>query len=260
MSELRNRMTRDMKLAGLVEGTSEAYLRAVRQLAAYYMIPPDQLNERQAQDYLLYVRDDLGVAKGTFAHLLRAQVLLCPDSRLRVGAVHEKKVRSPRQKRLPDVRSDDDCRRLIATLEKPVYRGCFTLIYAYGLRIGEAIMHLHNHNYSEAVQLLESAVAENRDDAGLRALLANAYAGSGDMIKWWEHNQRLRPMDHDGMTPVERVYAARAFIIHPEDGYKLADEASHAKTWLPDRASHARTTTCRMGADEEDTPSGRMKR
>jgi integrase/recombinase XerD len=40
---------------------------------------------------------------------------------------------------LPDVRSDDDCRRLIATLEKPVYRGCFTLIYAYGLRITEAV-------------------------------------------------------------------------------------------------------------------------
>jgi integrase/recombinase XerD len=28
---------------------------------------------------------------------------------------------------------------LIATLKKPVYRGCFTLVYAYGLRIGEAI-------------------------------------------------------------------------------------------------------------------------
>jgi integrase/recombinase XerD len=28
---------------------------------------------------------------------------------------------------------------LIATLEKPVYRGCFALIYAYGLRISEAI-------------------------------------------------------------------------------------------------------------------------
>jgi integrase len=40
---------------------------------------------------------------------------------------------------LPDVRSDADCRRLIATLEKPVYRGCFTLIYAYGLRITEAV-------------------------------------------------------------------------------------------------------------------------
>jgi integrase/recombinase XerD len=40
---------------------------------------------------------------------------------------------------LPDVRSDDDCRRLIATLKKPIYRGCFTVIYAYGLRISEAI-------------------------------------------------------------------------------------------------------------------------
>jgi integrase/recombinase XerD len=40
---------------------------------------------------------------------------------------------------LPDVRSDADCRRLIATLEKPIYRGCFTLIYAYGLRITEAV-------------------------------------------------------------------------------------------------------------------------
>ena len=37
------------------------------------------------------------------------------------------------------MRSDEDCRRLIATLEKPVYRGCFTLIYAYGLRINEAV-------------------------------------------------------------------------------------------------------------------------
>ena len=40
---------------------------------------------------------------------------------------------------MPDVRTDEDCRRLIATLNKPIYRACFTLIYAYGLRIGEAI-------------------------------------------------------------------------------------------------------------------------
>ncbi len=41
---------------------------------------------------------------------------------------------------MPDVRSDDDCRRLIATLHQPLLRGCFTLIYAYGLRITEAII------------------------------------------------------------------------------------------------------------------------
>jgi hypothetical protein len=63
-------MIQDLKLAGLVEGTRREYLRAVRQLTAYYMVSPDRLIERQVQDYILYVRDDLGVAKGTFAPLL----------------------------------------------------------------------------------------------------------------------------------------------------------------------------------------------
>jgi hypothetical protein len=66
MSELSNRMLRDMQLAGLVQGTRQQYLRAVRQLAAYYMVPPDRLSERQVEQYVLYVRDELGVAKGTF--------------------------------------------------------------------------------------------------------------------------------------------------------------------------------------------------
>jgi hypothetical protein len=63
-------MIQDLKLAGLADGTGEAYLRAVRQLATYYMAPPDRLTERQVQDYILYVRDDLGIAKGTFQPLI----------------------------------------------------------------------------------------------------------------------------------------------------------------------------------------------
>ncbi len=67
MSELKNRMIQDLQLAGLVEGTRREYLRAVRQLSAYYMISPDRLSERNVEDYILYLRDELGVAKGTFA-------------------------------------------------------------------------------------------------------------------------------------------------------------------------------------------------
>jgi len=71
MSELRDRMIQDLKLAGLSErGTDKVYLRAVHQLAGYYMLPPDRLRERQVQDYILYVRDELGVAKGTFEPML----------------------------------------------------------------------------------------------------------------------------------------------------------------------------------------------
>jgi hypothetical protein len=66
MSKLRNRMIRDMELAGLAEGTQDQYLRAVHQLTAYYMVSPDHLSERNVEKYLLYIRDELGVAKGTF--------------------------------------------------------------------------------------------------------------------------------------------------------------------------------------------------
>ena len=66
MSRLRNRMIRDLQLAGLVEGSQQQYLRAVRQLTAYYMISPDRLSERNVEKYLLYIRDELGVARGTF--------------------------------------------------------------------------------------------------------------------------------------------------------------------------------------------------
>ncbi len=55
MSELRNRMIQDMVLAGLVEGSQVGYVRAVRQLTAYYMVSPDRLRERQVQDYLIYI-------------------------------------------------------------------------------------------------------------------------------------------------------------------------------------------------------------
>jgi len=70
MTELRQRMIRDMQLAGLVLGTRREYLRAVRQLAAHYMVSPDQLTEREVEIYLLYVRDHLNAARGTFDPIL----------------------------------------------------------------------------------------------------------------------------------------------------------------------------------------------
>jgi Phage integrase, N-terminal SAM-like domain len=67
MSKLRNRMIQDMKLAGLCESTQEVYLRAVHQLTAHYMVSPDRITERQVEKYILYLRDELGVATGTFS-------------------------------------------------------------------------------------------------------------------------------------------------------------------------------------------------
>ena len=47
MTELRTRMIEDMKLAGHSQGTQDAYIRVVRQLAGHYRISPDQLTGRR---------------------------------------------------------------------------------------------------------------------------------------------------------------------------------------------------------------------
>jgi hypothetical protein len=65
MSPLRARMIEDMILAGLAEGTQKHYVRAVRQLTAYYRRTPDQLSEEEVRHYLLHLRQR-GVARGTF--------------------------------------------------------------------------------------------------------------------------------------------------------------------------------------------------
>ena len=66
MTELRKRMIEDMQLAGLSQGTQDAYVRVVRKLAEHFHLSPDRLTERQLRDYLMHLREDRCVAKGTF--------------------------------------------------------------------------------------------------------------------------------------------------------------------------------------------------
>jgi hypothetical protein len=66
MTELRKRMIEDMRLAGHSQGTQDAYIRVVRQLAAHFRLSPDRLSERQLRDYLMRLREVRKVAKGTF--------------------------------------------------------------------------------------------------------------------------------------------------------------------------------------------------
>ena len=54
MTALRIRMIEDMQLRGFSERTQEAYVRAVRQLAAHYHKSPEQITEEELRQYFLY--------------------------------------------------------------------------------------------------------------------------------------------------------------------------------------------------------------
>lgn len=138
MSALRDRMIEDMKLAGLAAETQRAYIRAVRQLAAHYRKPPDQLSEEEVRTFLLALIDKR-VARGTFkstrfgVQFFYQQTLGC-----RWG-LFAKRIRLPQQKRLPAALSDNDVRRLLGCVRNPVHRSCLAVMYACGLRISEAV-------------------------------------------------------------------------------------------------------------------------
>lgn len=57
---------------------------------------------------------------------------------MRLGPVFKKKIRQPKQKRLPNPLSGPQVRDLLPRLRNPIYKACSTLIYACGLRAGEA--------------------------------------------------------------------------------------------------------------------------
>jgi integrase/recombinase XerD len=140
VSPLRKRMIRDMELAGLTGGTQQTYIRAIVKLQDYYHLRPDRLSERQVQQYVLWLRDEKRVAKGTFEtswHGLK--FFYYRTLGLDWPLFTRKKVRQPRRKRLPVPIAWEDGHRLIAALGKPSYRLCCALMLALGLRIGDVL-------------------------------------------------------------------------------------------------------------------------
>ncbi|MFH1348637.1 MAG: phage integrase N-terminal SAM-like domain-containing protein [Patescibacteria group bacterium] len=45
MTELRQRIPKDLQLRGMSQRSQEMYVRAVRQLAEHYMKPPDKITK-----------------------------------------------------------------------------------------------------------------------------------------------------------------------------------------------------------------------
>ena len=140
VSPLRQRMIGDMELAGLSSKTQQCYLGAVAALQRHTATRPDRLTEEQVYQYVLWLRDEKGVTKGTFQpHWHGIKFFYYRTLGLNWPLFTRKKVRPPRRCRLPQPIAWDDGRRLIAQIRKPGYRLCCSLMLALGLRISDAL-------------------------------------------------------------------------------------------------------------------------
>jgi site-specific recombinase XerD len=148
-------MLEDMQLHGFSMRTQEAYLRAVRQLAAHFHRPPDQLGEDELRQYFLYLTNVKHFAPPSFTIAL-CGIKFFYERTLRREWKLLDLVRPAREKKLPVILSRDEVGRILRCVRLPVYRACLTTIYVCGLRLLEgahlqvpdvdsarAVLHVH---------------------------------------------------------------------------------------------------------------------
>src|SRR5271166_1286701 len=115
---LREQMRQDLQLAGLVDGSQDVYLRAVKQLAAHYHKPPDRLTEQQVRDYLLHLKNEKRLSPSSLQVVVSALRFLYTHT-VRRDWKTLKQVRVPKHRPLPDVLTIDEVRRLIDAVRTP---------------------------------------------------------------------------------------------------------------------------------------------
>jgi site-specific recombinase XerD len=131
-------MQDDLQLAGLSQGTQQAYLRAVRQLAAHFHRPPDQLSEAQLREYLLFLKNDKQLAPATLRLAYSGIKFFYTRTAPRDWQTL-KSLRIPKRKTLPDVLSLAEVRRLMGAVRQPHLKAYFWTVYSLGLRRQEAL-------------------------------------------------------------------------------------------------------------------------
>jgi integrase/recombinase XerD len=138
MTPIRKQMPEAMKVRGMAERTQEAYVNAVAGLAKFYHTPPDQLNERQVQRYLLYMLDERKLSWSTCNQAYNAlkffyhATLKRPDEQFCIP-------RARQPQKLPEILSRQEVERLLLAAVELKHRCLLMTVYGAGLRVGEAV-------------------------------------------------------------------------------------------------------------------------
>jgi integrase/recombinase XerD len=138
MTALRQRMLQDLQLAGLSERTQYLYTRAIRLLAERFDTPPDRLSEDQVRDFFLHLKNDKKYSSSALGVAYSAVKFFYSHTSPREWPTLER-IHVPSERRLPDVLSVDEVRRLIAAVRTPHNRAFLWTVYSMGLRLEEAL-------------------------------------------------------------------------------------------------------------------------
>lgn len=137
VSPLRQRMLEDMDLRGFSMRTQSSYVRSVSDLARYFKRSPDTLNDEEIRRYFVHLKTERKLARPTVTIALCGIKFFIETTLKRDFSLTGVPV-PKRRKTLPVVLSVPEVRLILKQVRSPRFRACLTLIYACGLRLGEA--------------------------------------------------------------------------------------------------------------------------
>jgi integrase/recombinase XerD len=138
MTELRERMSNDMILAGLKPRTRECYIDAVIGLSKYYNQSPATISEEELKEYFLHLIKDRKVAQTTLRQKICAVRFLFQNTLGKDFPVFDF-IKPEKRHKLPNILSRKEVIRIIHGIKKPANAMIVRVLYSCGLRIGEAI-------------------------------------------------------------------------------------------------------------------------
>ncbi len=137
ISPLRQRMIEDMNLRKLAPRTQDAYIRAVKKLGDYLGHSPHTATKEDLRNFQLFLvgQDTSRITINATVTALRFLFEVTLD---RQGIVDKLKT-VPVPRKLPNVLSRDEVRRLLESTASLKYKAAFSIAYGAGLRLSEVL-------------------------------------------------------------------------------------------------------------------------
>lgn len=138
MTELRQRTLEELQRRNFASTTIRGYIRTVRDFAAYFHKPPDQMGAEELRQFQLHMLRDQKLATGTVQNRMTALRFFFKKVLKRHDPEFDDMGLTRRPKKLPVVLSPEEVEKLIESAPNIRYRMILLLLYSTGLRRTEA--------------------------------------------------------------------------------------------------------------------------
>ncbi len=150
---LRAQFMNHMILHRFSHYTIKNYMSAVEKLAKYHNKSPDKLTNEDIQNYLLYLIGKRKLAWGT-CNVHMAGISSFYKNILQWDETNFKLPPSPRIKKLPNILSIEEVKRLFECAANLKHRVLLKTVYSAGLRISEAVKLKPRHIESDPSRMM----------------------------------------------------------------------------------------------------------